>query len=126
MYICVCTCHIQHTRGEDQSCRSWYFPLPCGSQELPSGHQTLWQVPLPTKPSLPFLFSGIKYSMRAVVSRSFEGTHKPHSLAGAFVHKQACCQVLDASKVPLSGFNGVPRSAILVFAPAAVLMVGTW
>lgn len=64
--------------------------------------------------------------MRTLVSHSFEGTRKPHSLAGAFVYKQACCQVLDTSKVPLSGFNGVPPPAILVFVPVTVLMVGTW
>lgn len=63
--------------------------------------------------------------MRTVVSHSFEGTRKPHSLAGEFVHKQSCCQGLGASKVPLSGFNGVPRSAVLVFVPVAMLMVGT-
>lgn len=51
MDACGLSVHAQHMCGVQRiTCKSWFLPPSCGSQELNSGCQPLPQTPLPTKP----------------------------------------------------------------------------
>lgn len=69
MDACGLSVYAQHMYGVQRiTCKSWFFPLSCGSQELNLGCQSLPQTPLPTKspcrPRLSYFNSNRKLASR--------------------------------------------------------------